>query len=571
MTKTMKRFISILISVVMILTLGMAVMAADPTYPVTVTKANSSDKYIHDLELYQIFDAKVHEDSGILYDASWGSGVTGTDAIISELKSITEFASCTTLSNVIDVLETLGNDSAALDSFAKVVAQHLSTTKATAQIGATETEKSVDLTKPGYYLVKDTVKDAADNTLAESKFMLKVVNSTTTAVTIRTKEVVPTLDKKIVSTSGDTDKNTADVGELITFKLSSTVPDLRNSGYNKYCFVMNDTLSKGLTYDTATAKLTVSINGQALASSDYTFTKTDNADGTTGLKIVFKDMLTKGQDATLIGKDIVVTYKASLNENADLTDAGNPNTANLIYSNDPSHTYTSDEPSGTDPKGTTPDVETITYTTGVSLVKVDAEDGSRLDGAEFKIEGTKADQVISKKQVFTVNATEGTYYKLKDGTFTTDSPTAATGANYASEDKYKLEEKNEIVSKDSNSNVVKTATGTNGELSFNGLGVGTYTITEVTAPQGYVLDSTPHTVEIKCTFDATTQKPVWSYSIDGAAATSGPVRLTVTNTKPSSLPSTGGIGTTIFYAGGAVLVIGGIVLLVLKKRNSEKE
>ena len=58
MTKTMKRFISILISVVMILTLGMAVMAADPTYPVTVTKANSSDKYIHDLELYQIFDAK---------------------------------------------------------------------------------------------------------------------------------------------------------------------------------------------------------------------------------------------------------------------------------------------------------------------------------------------------------------------------------------------------------------------------------------------------------------------------------------------------------------------------------
>ena len=567
----MKRFISILISVVMILTLGMAVMAADPTYPVTVTKANSSDKYIHDLELYQIFDAKVHEDSGNLYDASWGSGVTGTDAIISELQSITEFASCTTLSNVIDVLETLGNDSAALDSFAKVVAQHLSTTKATAQIGATETEKSVDLTKPGYYLVKDTVKDAADNTLAESKFMLKVVNSTTTAVTIRTKEVVPTLDKKIVSTSGDTDKNTADVGELITFKLSSTVPDLRNSGYNKYCFVMNDTLSKGLTYDTATAKLTVSINGQALASSDYTFTKTDNADGTTGLKIVFKDMLTKGQDATLIGKDIVVTYKASLNENADLTDAGNPNTANLIYSNDPSHTYTSDEPSGTDPKGTTPDVETITYTTGVSLVKVDAEDGSRLDGAEFKIEGTKADQVISKKQVFTVNATEGTYYKLKDGTFTTDSPTAATGANYASEDKYKLEEKNEIVSKDSNSNVVKTATGTNGELSFNGLGVGTYTITEVTAPQGYVLDSTPHTVEIKCTFDATTQKPVWSYSIDGAAATSGPVRLTVTNTKPSSLPSTGGIGTTIFYAGGAVLVIGGIVLLVLKKRNSEKE
>ena len=90
----MKRFISILISVVMILTLGMAVMAADPTYPVTVTKANSSDKYIHDLELYQIFDAKVHEDSGNLYDASWGSGVTGGGASLIRMYAVLVLAIC---------------------------------------------------------------------------------------------------------------------------------------------------------------------------------------------------------------------------------------------------------------------------------------------------------------------------------------------------------------------------------------------------------------------------------------------------------------------------------------------
>ncbi len=568
MTKTMKRFISILLSVMMLCTLGITVMAEDePTYPVSITKANAGDELAHDFELYQIFDAKVHTD-GKLYDVTWGEGVDDGDAIIDDLKAISAFAECETLEDVIDVLETLDNDSATLDAFAKVVGEHLASPSANGTIDADKSEKTVNVEKAGYYLVKDTIKDEDSKTVAESKFMMKVVNNTTNAITITTKEVVPSLDKKIVETAGDTDKNTASVGELITFKLSSSVPDLRNSGYNKYCFVMNDTLSEGLTYDATTADLTVTIGGVELTEgTDYTFTKTETATGT-ALKIVFKDMLDRGLDEDQIGDDIIVTYKASLNENAVLTDEGNPNTANLIYSNDPSHDYTSDEPGSTEPKGQTPDVETITYTTGVDIVKIDASDNSRLDGAEFKIEGTKADQVITKKQVFVVDADEGTYYKLKDGTFTTTAPTTETEASYASDDKYKLTEVNEITEKVSE--VVKTEVGTDGALSFNGLGVGEYTITEVKAPEGYVMDETPHTVVITCTYD-TDGKPVWSYKVDDADATTNRVTLTITNTKPSELPSTGGIGTTIFYIGGVALVLGGVVLLVLKKKNAGKE
>ena len=331
---------------------------------------------------------------------------------------------------------------------------------------------------------------------------------------------------------------------------------------------MNDTLSSGLTYVGNDAP-TVTIGSTTLTeNTDFTFEKTTATDGTTTLKIVFKDMLTKAQ--TLYGQPIVVTYQAKLNENAVVTDAGNPNTANLIYSNDPSHDYTSDEPGSGDPTGKTPDKQTITYTTGVSVIKVDENDQTlRLPGAEFKIEGTSSAQVISKTNEFTPDNTNGTYYKLKTGEYTDEAPTATTADKYASQtDKYKLVEKTELV--EETSSIVKSAVGTDGELTFNGLGAGTYTITETKAPDGSVLDPTPRTVEITCTFDSN-DKPVWSYKLDTNAAVPNQLQFKVTNKKTSDLPKTGGIGTTIFYAGGAVLVLGGVVLLVLKKKGSEKE
>ncbi len=565
MTKTMRKFISVFLSVVMVLALGITVMAADPDpYTITINKASANDKSAHSYEVYQIFDAKVDNDK--LYDITWGSGVDG-DAALTELKSVTEFSSCTTLKDVLDILEEAEDNSSVVDAFATAVSKHLTSTKKEGAMAATETTANIGVEKTGYYLVKDTITGGANGQEgAVSKFMLDVVK-TTTAVTVNTKEVVPELDKKIVTGSTRDVKNQASVGDAITFELTSEVPDLRQSGYNKYCFVMNDTLSSGLTYLGNDAP-TVKIGSTTLTeNTDFTFEKTTATDGTTTLKIVFKDMLTKAQ--TLYGQQIVVTYQATLNENADVTDAGNPNTANLIYSNDPSHNYTSDEPGNGDPAGKTPDKETITYTTGVSVIKVDENDQTmRLPGAEFKIEGTSAGQVISKTNEYTLDNTNGTYYKLKTGEYTDVAPNATTEDNYASQtDKYKLVENTELL--EATESIIKSAVGTDGELTFNGLGAGTYTITETKAPDGYVLDPTPRTVEITCTFE--NDKPVWSYKLDSNAAVPNQLQFKVTNKKTSDLPKTGGIGTTIFYVGGAVLVLGGVVLLVLKKRSSEKE
>lgn len=565
MTKTMKKFISLFLSAVMVLALGITVMAADPDpYTITINKVSDNDKSAHSYEVYQIFDAEVENDK--LYDFKWGSGVDG-DAALTELKKLEDFKDCTSLPDVLAVLEAQADNSAVVDAFATAVSKHLTSTKKEGAMAATETTTNIGVEKTGYYLVKDTITGGANGQEgAVSKFMLDVVKATT-AVSVNTKAVVPELDKKIVSGSTRDVKNQASVGDAITFELTSEVPDLTNSGYNKYCFVMNDTLSAGLSY-IGDAAPTVTIGSTTLTeNTDFTFEKTTATDGKTTLKIVFKDMLTKAQ--TMAGQKITVTYQAKLNEKAVVTDAGNPNTANLIYSNDPSHEYTSDEPGNGDPAGKTPDKETITYTTGVSVIKVDENDQKlRLAGAEFKIEGTSSAQVISKTNEFTPDAS-GTYYKLKTGEYTEEAPSTDTEDKYASKtDKYKLVENTTLV-EDSES-VVKSAVGTDGELTFNGLGAGTYTITETKAPDGYVLDPTPRTVEITCTFDSN-NKPSWSYKLDSNAAVPNQLQFKVTNKKTSDLPKTGGIGTTIFYAGGAVLVLGGIVLLVLKKKGSEKE
>lgn len=566
MTKTAKKVISLIITTMMILTMSSFVFAAGEPV-VTIKKNDANDTSAHSYDFYQVFSAKVDDDKK-LYDIAWGNGVDVDANFYTDLDHVTGFSGCTSVDDVLAVLEAAENNSAVVDAFAKFIEGKTSSTKVTAALSKTETEKNVTLTSGfGYYLVKDTIT-SADGNGAVSKFMLKVVNETT-GIEINTKEVVPGLDKKIVGGDGDT-YNQASVGDEITFELSSKVPDLRSKGYNKYCFVMNDTLSDGLTYlgtsSSNNAPVSVTVGTKTLTSSEYTYT----FDSTTNsLKIVFKDFLDYGLDTDYIGKDVKVTYKAMLNENAVVTDEGNPNTANLIYSNDPSHNYTSDEPSSSDPKGKTPDKSTVTYTTGVKVEKVDKA-GNPLTGAKFEIKGTSSDQVIVTKTVYTKDNTNGTYYKLKDGTYTTTAPTAQTQNKYDSSDKYVQGTQKTLETKPSTTDIQLTVDA-DGILVLTGLGAGDYTIEEIEAPSGYIKDGIVHTVKIDCTFDSN-NKPVWTYTIDGTvtdidtAAGEAFVKLTVENKKTSDLPETGGMGTTMFYVSGSILLACGAALIVLKKK-----
>ena len=331
-------------------------------------------------------------------------------------------------------------------------------------------------------------------------------------------------------------------------------------GYTKYFFVLNDSMTAGLTYNKDVA---IKIGTTTLAADAYDVTYDDTANT---MKIVIKDFIQYKSEA---GKDIVVTYSATLNEKADLTQAGNKNTVKLTYSNNPNVDYKGDnEPDTTDPVGVTPEHVTVTYSTKLQLTKVDGADHNvKLEGVEFQITGTSIKTAVSKGEYFKQDAA-GTYYQLKDGTFTETDPTAETESKYVSTSvKYA-----KVTDTTEQTKMQKvTASGTtdaNGLITFEGLGAGTYYITELKTLGGYNLLTAPITVTITATPSETGCG--WTVS-SNATFEDDMVKLTVENNKGSVLPITGGIGTTIFYVIGGLLVCGAAVMAITKKKLSVED
>lgn len=576
MKRTLRILTAMVLTVFMVMSVSMTAFAEEETYTVTMKRA-SGDKTAHIYEAYQVFKGDL-SGNGVLSNVEWGSGVNST-TLLAALKADTfaykaDFAACATAKDVAKALDQKEDDSDFAKAFAAAVGKNLSATKAgTASIsegGNDNTTADISYLEAGYYFIKDqdgtqTNKDYGNYT----RFILKVVKDET----VKAKADFPTLDKKIFENNTEKEANTASIGDVITFKLTSKVPD--RTGFNKYYFIVNDTLCKGLTYLHNTMTVTVAGNDY-----DKTFTPTAerNNDGTTSLKIVLKDFVNAAGNT---GDKIVITYQAVLNEKADITSAGNPNTANLTYSNDPNHEYKGeDEPNDDgDVTGKTPDVTTKTFTTGIKLTKVDGEDNTiELKGAKFQINGDGGlSAVLINNEIYKAN-TNGAYYMLKDGSFTTDEPTTETEKKYDS----KTTKYSKIV------NVTKdTATATspvnniaytdkNGVITFVGLGEGDYTITELDAPEGYNKLKNPIEISISANVDQTTQTCAWTVVKDGdnehpLTAPDNLFGFTVENNEGITLPGTGGIGTTIFYVVGGLLIICAVALLVTKVRMAHKE
>lgn len=437
------------------------------------------------------------------------------------------------------------NDSDEAVAFAKLAGKFLTTATATSSTGK--------ITVPaGYYLLKD-VTTVTDDALSLN--ILKVVKD----VTVNPKADHPTVDKKIgTDISTGVAANEATIGDKVPFVIASKVPQMQ--GYTKYFFVLNDSMTAGLTYNKDVA---IKIGTTTLAADAYDVTYDDTANT---MKIVIKDFIQYKSEA---GKDIVVTYSATLNEKADLTQAGNKNTVKLTYSNNPNVDYKGDnEPDTTDPVGVTPEHVTVTYSTKLQLTKVDGADHNvKLEGVEFQITGTSIKTAVSKGEYFKQDAA-GTYYQLKDGTFTETDPTAETESKYVSTSvKYA-----KVTDTTEQTKMQKvTASGTtdaNGLITFEGLGAGTYYITELKTLGGYNLLTAPITVTITATPSETGCG--WTVS-SNATFEDDMVKLTVENNKGSVLPITGGIGTTIFYVIGGLLVCGAAVMAITKKKLSVED
>lgn len=564
--KNMRKLATLLLALVMLFTLAVSASADEPDAPqhkITLTFKTSAHTYT----AYQVFKGDISD--GKLTNIAWGAGVNG-DTLLTALRSDstlgtdfdkkvegTEEYQITTAEQVADVLATYQNDSDKLEAFARLVNSNLTSTAAgssgTATADGDKYKYEITVTGDGYYFVKDT--GSIEDNDAATKYILQVLND----VTIAAKADIPTLDKKIIENNQPVDANGKSIGDKVDYKLTSKIPDM--DGYNNYFFVVNDTMEPGLTFNEDVA---IQIGQTTLASDKYTVTKGSDTEDNTTIKIVIKNFI---DYANQKGAEIAITYSATINEDAKIGETGNKNKANLVYSNNPNVDTDGDEPDDDDGDvtGKTPDAEVITYVSGIQLKKTDGSEA--LAGAKFKIEGTSLKVVVINEKMFK-KADDGTYYRLKDGTYTEEVATEVTKDKYEST-VTKYTEVTEVTTTTIPTEIEAEAwVDTNGIIKFKGLGAGTYKITELIAPDGYNKIDEP--IEIVISFNAEGDTK-WSATKGGTALTANTASLfefDVINRAGSTLPSTGGVGTTLFYVIGSVLVLAAVVLLVTKKRMS---
>ena len=462
----------------------------------------------HTYEAYQIFTGDLAEKDGA--------------KILSNIvwgSGISE-AGRTALQNKYDTAETksaagvaaaLTNDNAV--QFAKDAAGYLTTTKVDSTYSETNKNYTISGLAAGYYLVKDKDGSLTGGSDSYTEYIIQVVGN----VTATPKSDVPEVQKKVKDINDSTDTTKTDwqdsadydIGDSIPFQLKATLAD-NVSSYTTYKVVFHDTLSKGLTYN-KDAK--VYIDGTE--TNGFTVTSTVNDDGTTTLTVSCDDVKALGAGNSSV---ITVEYTATLNGNAVLGSDGNPNEVYLEYSNNPNK---SEE--GNNETGETPKDVVIVFTYKTVINKVNGQ-GNPLPGAEFTLE----------KKVLKTPADE--------------------------------EKGTEAVYEWKTITVVKNKEGTT--FTFSGLDDGNYRLTETVTPAGYNTIA-PIEFTVTAEHDVLSDNPALT-SLSGNATT-GELSADVVNKAGSVLPSTGGIGTTIFYVLGGILVLVAVVLLVTKKRMSSAE
>lgn len=489
--------------------------------------------------VYKVFAVETVSEVQTIVADSYADGVLDYFKGIGEV-GITETDDAATIASKIgDYLNTISSNSDAAANLATDLMKVLNENDVDAEKSgkSNEATTTVDGLDAGYYLV--TAKsDVGDTEEVVSALMLTTANE---EAEITLKADKPTITKKIVETTGLVDANTAGIGETVTYLLESKVPD--TTYYSTYTFTMTDTLSSGLTFD-GSDNVIVWIemgNNTTYDTSDVALTlNTDyTVDTANGIVINFLTMKDLGTDSSTAevadtvayaGETVYVQYTATVNENAVIGEVGNPNKVKLTYSNDPTWDADGDGEQDEDenPPTTadTPEDEVITYLTEIKIHKQDAS-GTAMPNVQFKIEGE------------TLDGNSVQYIVTDDG-----------------KGNYRVSTTN--LSDDTLTKGITVTSNSDGDIVISGLGEGTYTITELdsgTANEGYIL-AEPLEIKITAQFDKaaeSTDAPTWLYNddeLDGDTI----FTKTIINKKGTTLPSTGGIGTTIFTVVGLSLM-----------------
>ena len=516
--KKLKKFLAVMISMIMVLsmaTASFATPAQSGNLTITLQGGNKlPDGESHTVRLYKLLNLDSY--SGDKYSYSLNEDYKET------IKTILNCSE----NEIIGKIAAYKDKGEDIKRFAKKFEENYKGGKCTtANITAPSDRTTVSQLEPGYYLI---VLDNASQ-------INPVITTVNGDATINLKEEAPSIDKKAFDKDG---KPATDVqiGDIVTYTITTTIPKKFTT------YKITDTLSKGLNFVNfdgtditvpGTLKINVKLRdkGQLEGGTDITDTcrivadVAKNQEQKEKMTIDLKDYINKEEtQRDYIGKTLIITYKAKVNAEAQVTEK---NSAKLEYGNNPDKTIT------TKPE----EVKTPTFP--VHIKKTDkANKTSFLSGAEFELypdnggqAGTTAIKVIGSGGVYKINPNQS------------EEP-----------GNIKLVTIDEIKTK----NFDKTG-GYN--LVINGLKAGTYWLRETKAPDGYNLLKN----DIKITV---TNNKDGSYEISKDDIKAEKNIITIENTSGVHLPETGGTGTLLLTAVGALLVAVAMIRFMRRKQEN---
>ena len=526
MKKTIKKLLAALLAVAMVCAMAIPAFAYNPGE----TEENLNGT--HGYSAFQIFKGVISKDNETLSDVDWGQNITEPDIFLANLKNDPtigeKFETAATAQDVLAVISQWSNSDDNSIAFARVVCSYLyPNADAKPEPVITDHTGGINIPKSGYYLIVDTTYfNPGDYYHAYNSFFLLNVPQVPYVVPINRKVVKPTVEKEVYDNQDGANEvgfgSSADhaINEEFQFKLTATLPaspDRAYDYYDEYMVTFCDTLSAGITFDRWDT--VVINNGGAdipIPAENY-YSDASNQD----LTLSIEDVKTCAPGLNLNnGATITVTYTAHLNEKAYVNTAGgaseNKNSVYLIYSNNPRSSAFFDR---------TPESAVCVYTYQLNNTKYhdEANSGNELEGAGFSLYSDEActqEVKLYKEGAF--------YYPIKN----------AKGKT-----------------------AVEMKSAADGTFNVKGLDAGTYYLKETTPPAGYsACDKTR--IVISATHDE------HNVNLSGESN----LNNKIINKKAGgiTLPSTGGIGTTIFYVVGGGLMVAAIVLLVTKKRMENK-
>lgn len=535
MKKTIKKLLAALLAVAMVCAMAIPAFADD-------TEEDLGKNHCYDA--FQIFKGDVtgnDTDGFKISNVGWGSSIAHPNEFLSQLtEDLTigdKFETSFTPQEAAAVISQWSDSDNNSIAFARCVCNYVYSDGDSTPVLQGGHTNGFKLEDAGYYLIVDTSSFSSDanndSYHAYNSFLLKV-NKANYHVQITPKVVKPSVKKEVfdnndIGSTGDNNGwgSSADhaINEEFQFRLIATLPASENNGhaydyYDKYSVIFHDTLSDGITYDRPDS-VVIKSNGKTYVIPNDSSKYTIGLESQNYLVVKIPDVKACAKDEGFDlndGATITVTYTAHLNENAAVNgSAENKNSVRLQYSNNP-------RPDG-EYLGYTPESEVYVYTYQLNNTKYHdkAEKGNELKDVGFRLY-SDADY---KNEVELYQDGEF-YYPIKNA---------------------------------SNKQAVEMKSAANGQFNVKGLDAGTYYLKETTTPA----DFTPCSVIPPVTITA-------NHNGNHVELDSSKLSTTIINKKAGgiTLPSTGGIGTTLFYVVGGGLMVAAIVLLVTKKRMENK-